>query len=115
MTESRTNMHFRKYDRMGQIRPKGGLSLAILVRGNEAHVAIAQCGRKDLFNRKLGRTIAEGRLNSAMEEGAEIHVVEMLPKNVFRVKIPEAVNLKSFIAEQPFVKQRVAKLLAGGK
>lgn len=27
-------------------------------------VAVAQCGRKDNFNRKLGRQIAENRLNS---------------------------------------------------
>lgn len=95
-----TFMHFRKYDRYGQIMPKGGMTLAIDQDGNKLRVAMAECGRKDNFNRVMGRTIAAGRLNSTK-------VVELaLP--------PETVP-KSFVINQPFVRDRVQKLLAGGK
>jgi len=126
MTELRTNMHFRKYDRMGQIRAKGGLSLAIEQVGDQVTVAVAQCSRKDLFNRKLGRTIAEGRLNLAKANAARGRDIEwtgavadegdtVREQTIYHLVLPEATNLKSFITEQPFVKKRVAKLLAGGK
>lgn len=32
--------------------------------GNVMNFAVARCGKKDSFNRKIGRKIAEGRLNS---------------------------------------------------
>jgi len=95
-----TYMHYRKFDRMGQIVPKGGMTVAIRQEGHELTVALSECGRKDLFNRKLGRTIAEGRLNS----GSAIKLV-----------LPQDTIAKSFVHNQNFIKEKVGKLLAGGK
>jgi len=96
-------MHYRKYDRQGQIESKGGLTLAIERHGNQLIVAMAECGRHDNFNRKLGRTIAEGRLRARSNN----HLVQL--------ELPPDTVPKSYIHNQAFVRQRVSKLLAGGK
>jgi len=96
-------MHYRKFDRRGQIMPKGGLTLAINQDGNYLTIAMAQCGRKDNFDRKMGRTIAEGRLK-ARSNG-----------HLYQLELPEATSVKSFIHAQDFVQEKVQKLLAGGK
>lgn len=96
-------MHYRKFDRRGQIMPKGGLTLAIEQDGNQLTVAMAQCGRKDNFNRQMGRTIAEGRLKARSN------------KHLFKLELPPETSLKSFVHAQGFVQEKVQKLLAGGK
>lgn len=96
-----TFMHYRKFDRMGQISAKGGLTLAIEQEGSTLKVALAECGRKDLFNRKLGRTIAEGRLRAGTV--------------VAELTLPPETIVKSYVHNQEFVRKRVAKLLAGGR
>jgi hypothetical protein len=111
MTSLNTNMHFHRYDRMGQILAKGGLSLAIQQDGSEVTIALAQCSREDNFNRKLGRAVAQGRLRKAIESAPKT----IVHKNIVRATIPEAVALKSFVIELPEVKALRAKLLAGGK
>lgn len=98
-----TFMHYRKFDRMGQIMPRGGMTLAITQDGNNITVAMAQCGRKDNFSRELGRTIAEGRLKARSN------------KYLFQLELPPETSLKSYVHAQPFVQERVQKLLAGGK
>lgn len=96
-------MHYRKFDRMGQILPKGGLTLAISQEGSKLSIAMAECGRKDAFNRKLGRTIAEGRLLAQNN------------KNLVQLELPPETSMKSFVHNQAFVRDRVSKLLAGNK
>lgn len=98
-----TFMHYRKFDRRGQIMAKGGLTLAIQQDGNKITVALAECGRKDNFNRALGRTISEGRLKARSN------------KHLFQLELPPETSLKSYVHAQPFVQERVQKLLAGGK
>lgn len=105
-------MHYRKYTRNGQLSAKGGLTLAIRHVDNELIVAMAECGRNDLFNRKMGRTIAEGRLAHALDETV---FDNNFGKNVFRLELPAETTPKSFIHNQSFVQERVKKLLAGGK
>ena len=99
-----TFMHYRKFDRKGQIMARGGMTLAIQVDGSQVTVALAECGRKDNFNRKLGRQIASGRL-SAGKESSHVHVITL----------PEMTKVKSFVHAQDFVQERVKKLLSGGK
>lgn len=98
-----TFMHYRKFDRRGQIMSTGGLTLAIEQDGNKLSVAMAECGRKDNFNRQLGRTIAEGRLKARSA------------KHVVQLELPPETVAKSYVHNQQFVRERVAKLLAGGK
>lgn len=96
-------MHYRKFDRRGQIMPKGGMTLAIAQEGNQLTIAMAQCGRKDNFSRDMGRTIAAGRLASG--KGPYVRVITL----------PDATGVKSFVHNQDFVQEKVQKLLAGGK
>jgi len=93
-------MHYRAYDRMGQIETKGGMTLAILREGQDVTVAVAECSRKDNFFRKQGRIKAEGRLKSA---------------NAIKLVLPEETKLKSYVHNQEFVRKKVHKLLAGGR
>lgn len=59
-------MHYRRRDSYGEAQPQGGVTLAIRpIGGNVIRVAMAKCGKKDVFNKKLGRAIAEGRLAAA--------------------------------------------------
>lgn len=95
----RTFMHYRKYDRMGQIEARGGLTLAIEKEGLKVKIAMAECGRKDNFRRSLGRTVALGRLEAG---------------KVIELEMPDEVGLKSFVHAQEVVRKKVAKLLAGG-
>ena len=100
-------MHYRKFDRMGQIEARGGMTLAADLNGSQLTVALAECGRKDVFNKKMGRTIAEGRLRAALASGdtSKVVVLELPPETV----------AKSYIHNQSFVRDRVKKLLAGSK
>jgi hypothetical protein len=98
-----TFMHYRKFDRRGQIMAKGGLTLAIQQDGQQLTIAMAECGRKDNFNRSLGRIIAEGRLKARSA------------KHLVQLELPAETMAKSFIHNQQFVRDRVKKLLAGGK
>lgn len=111
MTSLNTNMHFHKHDRMGQILAKGGLSIAIQQEGMELTIALAQCSREDNFNRKLGRSIAQGRLRRCIEAAPQI----IKYKNIVRATLPEAVALKSFVIELPEIKALRMKLVAGAK
>jgi len=43
---------------------EGKVTFAFKVRGNLTHVGAAWCSPTDQFNRKLGRAIAEGRLDA---------------------------------------------------
>lgn len=102
-----TFMHYRKFDKMGQIQARGGLTLAVGMDGNRLTVAMAECGRKDVFSRKRGRMIAEGRLRAALASGDTSKMVVL--------ELPPETLVKSFVHNQAFVRERVQKLLAGGK
>jgi len=106
-----TNMHFHKFDRMGQILAKGGLSIAIQQEGAELTIALAECSRDENFNRKLGRTVAQGRLRKALESLPQ----RIIYKNIIRATLPEETALKSFVIELPEIKRLRMKLVAGGK
>lgn len=111
MTSLNTNMHFHRHDRMGQILAKGGLSLAIQQEGMELTIALAQCSREENFNCKMGRTVAQGRLQKAIKAGP----LDTKPrKNIVRATLSDEVMLKSFIIEIPEIKAVRSKLLAGG-
>lgn len=55
-------MHYRILEN-GIPTSRGGTTVAIRQLGNKAIVGVSQCALGDVFNKKLGRMIAEGRLN----------------------------------------------------
>lgn len=59
-------MHFRQLDGYNRVSdPRGGATLAFCMVGNSAvKIATAYCNSKEVFNRKLGRAIALGRLET---------------------------------------------------
>lgn len=54
-------MHFRSKD-----VTRGGATIAILPQATSktALIAISRCGPNDVFNKKIGRSIASGRINA---------------------------------------------------
>lgn len=106
-------MHYRKHDRMGQINPCGGLTLGIHKGegSNKVTVALVECGKTENFDRKRGRQIAEARLDMFLA-GSER---EKLSKRIHVIELPEATSLKSYVHEQKFVKEKIVRLLAGGR
>ena len=63
-------MHFRKFNN-GQMQPKGGMTVAIAATDTRINFAISECSEHDVFNKKIGRGISEGRLN-AMRAGKPV-------------------------------------------
>ena len=60
-------MHYRNING-ATVEPRGGVTFAIRpTGGNVLEVGVARCSRRDVFDRKLGRNIAEGRLNAYTE------------------------------------------------
>ncbi len=56
-------MHYRGVHGAAHLASRGGATLAIrLVEPTKAIVSIARCSSEDVFNKKIGRTIALGRL-----------------------------------------------------
>lgn len=105
----RTFMHYRKYNRQGQIESRGGLTVAVSLENRTVTYAIAQCSTKDNFCRKQGRVKAEGRLKS--QEAVSFPLPEE-----FDEKSPMLTNaIKSYLHNQAAIKDKVKKLLAGGK
>jgi hypothetical protein len=100
-------MHYRKFDKLGQLEARGGLTLAVDMAGNQLTVALAECGKKDVFSKKMGRQIAEGRLRAAVASGdtSKLFILELPPETV----------AKSYIHNQSFVRERVQRLLAGAR
>jgi len=78
-------MHFRQKDRATY----GGATLAIMpLDKNKVVVAIAHCNPKDLFNKKMGRTIAAGRLQAFLDgrESVEANIREVTVPDMSRIK-----------------------------
>jgi len=61
-------MHYRPVDAAGNVSdPRGGATVAIReVVPREVNVSIAFCNPQDVFNRAVGRAVAEGRLNAKL-------------------------------------------------
>ena len=109
-------IHYRKFGKSGELDAKGGLTVAIQqwkpAQGNvELTIALAECGRKDVFSRKLGRVISEGRLKVLSAHSPKEDVGD---QRVFVVTMPaDEPYIKDFVAKQPFIQERVRKLRAG--
>lgn len=87
-------MHYRKFTQNGVVDSCGGATVAILpVTGtNEAMVAVARCNPSDLFDRKVGRTIAEGRIHAYLQGRVSLEgqVKTVVVNDMLRLK--ETVN-----------------------
>ena len=85
-------MHYRRRNRAGDVLPQGGATLAIRPVGEDRIVVgMALCSQRDVFNKKLGRTIAEGRLSTAEAGFSNAHVFTIAMDELDR-PIKEVVN-----------------------
>lgn len=61
----------------GLIANSGGFTVAYMEDGpNGIHAAFAQCSRRDNFNKRLGRTVAAGRLEQGVSQFWEMDATE---------------------------------------
>ena len=65
-------IHFRAFDDDGNVLANCGATVAVerITEGNMFVYSFAICSPRDNFNRKIGRTIAEGRMRHANEATA---------------------------------------------
>jgi hypothetical protein len=78
-------MHFRTVNR----QCNGGATVAILpADNNKVLFTVARCGPHDLFNKKIGRTIATGRLKAYLDgrETVSNHVRTMVINDPLYIK-----------------------------
>ena len=86
-------MHFRPHDNS---IVRGGATVAILPKeNNKAVIAIAFCGPNDVFNRKVGRAVAEGRLIASMDHRANRPKMAGMTREI---DITDPQSLKSCVA-----------------
>lgn len=58
--------HIRLYDDEGNLKAKGGRTIAIELDGDNYKVGIAECSKRDQYCKKTGREIAASRINSSL-------------------------------------------------
>ena len=89
-------MHYRNRiteDGKEVISCKGGATMAIRIApDNKLLVGLAQCSHDDVFDRKLGRTIAEGRLNVYEQNPNRYHNVIIIDEVDPKTPIRDAVD-----------------------
>lgn len=84
-------MHYRPVTR----NAPGGATVAILpTERNSVLVTVARCGPEDIFNKKVGRDVAAGRIRAYMEGRPT------MDKYVFEVKVPDMLEVKATVAKE---------------
>lgn len=58
--------HHRPTDDKGNLLPKGGTTVASILKDDIEIKAISECSAKDTYRKKIGRIIATGRLLKAL-------------------------------------------------
>lgn len=89
-------MHYRILDAHNNIECRGGATLAIREVGNEMIIGVAVCHPDDVFSRRLGRLISEGRLNKFMTGGENPNIF-VFPRDV---EVPLKEDAHSYMREQ---------------
>ncbi len=82
-------MHYRNHDSYGDIMPHGGTTVAILEQEeftNQVLITVARCHDDDIYNKALGRKIAEGRITRYITDGRNIPVHSITIEPGFTVK-----------------------------
>ena len=57
-------IHLRFWNGTGILAPDGGYTIAYVPTSSHVHVAYSRCSLRDNFNKKVGRNIAAGRMQS---------------------------------------------------
>jgi hypothetical protein len=72
----------------GEPEPKGGLTFAyeVIGTGDSVKYAVAQCSWRESYNRKVGRTIASGRLFAGKYTLAPILGDETAPEAILKAE-----------------------------
>jgi hypothetical protein len=92
-------MHYRKFNMtqsngFSEVNSRGGATVAVYpAENNTVLISVARCNPNDVFNKKVGRTIAEGRIRAYLEGR------EGMDKYVKVLSIPDPLFLKKTVAE----------------
>lgn len=71
-------IHFRKH-KDGRIATREGATFMLVRRGARFYFSAAKCGKRDVFSRKIGRAIAEGRMKKGICEAlSEYEAIQLL-------------------------------------
>jgi hypothetical protein len=80
MKQTNTNdvrfLHIRKHTKTGTLLPTGGATIAVTKADKGYNFYVAQCSDKDVFNKKIGRSVASGRLKKVGEAHFDVAVVK---------------------------------------
>lgn len=90
-------MHYRYFNMDMEMSSRGGATIAILpADNNKVLVSIARCNTTDVFNKKVGRAIASGRLIAYLNGRDSIanKVREVVINDPLRVKESVATALQ---------------------
>lgn len=89
-------MHYRTAD-----KTRGGATVAIYPQDTTktALIAIARCGPHDVFNKKIGRAIASGRISAFLAGRPSEHVEQIVVENPDDLKMIVDTHLNEFVAE----------------
>lgn len=98
-------IHYRPADKKDPhgvaVAPKGGATVAISEDDTMLHFAIGRCSDRDIFNKKIGRHVALGRLTT--------HIAGKAVKTAFSIKrdseLPTKQQVNDFIVENKLVDQ----------
>lgn len=90
-------MHYRKFDNDlyngVSVSSRGGATIAILPGDNGlAMIAVARCNPTDVFNKKVGRAIAGGRLQAFVNGRASLEGHVQTIEIVDMLKLKESVD-----------------------
>lgn len=83
MSNSIRFLHMRNIAEEDVVLPNGGKTIAFTVSGHDPQgnrtlrFAVAKCGKKQAFNRKLGREVASGMLLCERPASIQKHVREI--------------------------------------
>ena len=91
-------LHIRNHNKEGQLLPRGGITVAVKKEGNEFKSYIAHCSDKDVFCKRIGRSVAAGRLEKTQQtykEGALRSSLELAAR-YYNTEVGEA-QITSFL------------------
>lgn len=84
--------HMRNINDDQTVSGKGGTTVAFRIVPKGVQYGVAHCNEADTFNKRLGRTIAKGRLDKNKSAFLEIDVTNMNPGDVAHVVLEQALK-----------------------
>lgn len=99
-------MHYRNHRAYtDEIDCRGGATVAIMEQENKdaVLVSIARCHDNDVFDRKMGRVIASGRIQAYVAKGRN--------SSVYSVTVPEGTTVKDAVNDWVVSTDQISEFL----